>query len=121
MRKKWSVEERRAEIMRILESGKRETMSNFAFQFGVSTRTIGYDIDFLTAYYPIETVRGRGGCVKLMDGWYRTYQNTFSEEEQQTLIEIIPLINKRQATIVKSLLTAHGSKRNQERIDGLII
>ena len=121
MRKKWSVEERRAEIIRILESGKHETMSNFAFQFGVSTRTIGYDIDFLTAYYPIETVRGRGGCVKLMEGWYRTYQNTFSEEEQQTLIEIIPLINKRQATVVKSLLTAHGSRRNQERIDGLIV
>ena len=120
MEKRWSVEERRAEIMRILESGRRETMANFAFHFGVSTRTIGYDIDFLTATHHIETVRGRGGCVKLTEG-YRTYQNTLSQEQQETLIEIIPLISERQAAVIKGLLLAHGSKPNYERIDGLII
>jgi len=118
--KKWSVEERRAEIMRILESGRRDTMSNFAFHFGVSIRTIRYDIDFLTTIYPIETLRGKGGCVKLMDG-YRQYQNVLSEEQQETLIEIIPLISKRQAEVIKGLLVAFGSKPNKERIDGLII
>lgn len=120
MKKKWSVEERRAEIIRILESGRRDTMSNFAFHFGVSIRTIRYDIDFLTTMHPIETVRGKGGCVKLMDG-QRTYKNVLSEEQYETLIEIIPLINKRQAGVVKGILIALGSKRNQEAIDGLII
>lgn len=120
MGKKWSVDERRAEIMRILVSRRRETMSNFAHQFGVSIRTINYDIDALTALHPIETVRGRGGCVKLMDN-YRIYQNILSEEQQEVLFEIIPLISKRQGTVVRDLLIAHGSKLNQERIDGLII
>lgn len=120
MGKKWSVEERRAEIIRVLESGKHETMSNFAFHFDVSTRTIGYDIDFLSAYHPIETVRGKGGCVKLMDG-QRIYKNVLSEEQQETLIEIIPLLNSRQAGVIKGLLVALGSKRNQEVIDGLIV
>ena len=73
-------------------------MSNFAFHFGVSTRTIGYDIDFLTASHPIETMRGKGGCVKLKDG-YRTYQNTLSKEEQEALFETIPLMNKQQAKL----------------------
>jgi predicted DNA-binding transcriptional regulator YafY len=95
-------------------------MSNFAFHFGVSTRTIGYDIDYLTALHPIETVRGKGGCVKLSEG-YRTYQNILSEEQQETLFEIIPLINRRQAAVIKGLLAAHGSKQNQGRVDGLII
>ena len=120
MGKKWSVEERRAEIMRILEGKRRETMSNFACYFGVSTRTIGYDIDFLTTIHPVETVRGKGGCVKLTEG-YRIYQNILSDEQQNVLIEIIPLINKRQATVVKELLHAYGSKPKQKIIDGLII
>jgi predicted DNA-binding transcriptional regulator YafY len=98
--KKWSVYERRLEIMRVLESKRQETMSNFAFRFGVSIRTICYDVEALTASHPIETARGEGGCVKLTEG-YRTYQNIFSEEQQETLIEIIPLINRRQAAVIK--------------------
>ena len=119
VKKLWSVEERRAEIMRILESGGRETMSNFASYFGVSTRTIGYDIDFLSAFHPIETQRGSSGCVKLMAG-SRKYQNILSEEQQQTLIEIFPLLDKRQSIVIFGLLRANGSKRNMERIEGLI-
>ena len=120
MGKKWSVYERRAEIMRVLESNRRETMSNLAHLFGVSIRTIGYDIDFLTILHPIETVRGRGGCVKLQEN-YRKYQNILNETQQEVLIEIIPLISERQAKVIKGLLLAHGSKQNCERIDGLII
>ena len=120
MGKKWSVEERRAEIMRVLESRRKENLSNFVFLFGVSRRTICYDIEILTASHPIETVRGNGGCIKLMEG-YRIYQNTLSDEQQETLIEIIPLISERQAVVIKELMLAHGSKLNYERIDGLII
>jgi predicted DNA-binding transcriptional regulator YafY len=118
--KKWSVEERRAEIMRILESRRHETMTNFAFYFGVSRRTIVHDINSLTAMHPIDTVRGKGGCVKLKDG-YRTQKIAFSNEEQETLIALIPLANKQQATVIKRLLIAHGSKANQERVDGLAV
>jgi len=118
--KTWSVAERRAEIMRILESRRSENVANFVFMFGVSRRTICYDIEILTALHPIETVRGKGGCIRLTDG-YRTYQNILSEEQQETLIDIIPLISDRQATILKGLLHAYGSKKNQQRIDGLII
>lgn len=120
MSKEWTAYERRAEIMRILESRRSEIMSNFAFYFGVSIRTICYDIDFLAAQHPIETVRGEYGCVRLIDG-YREYQNILSQEQQDTLIEIIPLINDRQAKVVKGLLHAFGSKQNKEIIDGLII
>ena len=119
MRKKWSADERRAEIMRILVSRRSENLANFVFMFGVSRRTICYDIEALTATYPIETVRGNGGCIKLMDG-YRIYQNLLSDEQQETLIEIIPTMNRRQAEVIKGLFLALGSKSNYQRIDGLI-
>jgi predicted DNA-binding transcriptional regulator YafY len=118
--KKWRSDERRAEIMRILESRRHETMANLAFQFDVSIRTINYDIEILTASYPIETVRGNGGCVKLKEG-YRLYQHNLSEIQQKTLIDIIPLISRQQAEVIKGLLIAHGSKENAGIIDGLII
>ena len=115
MGKEWSAEARRAEIMRILESKRRETMSNFASYFDVSDRTICYDIERLMAVHQIETVRGKGGCVKLQEG-YREYQNILSEEEQKTLIEIIPSVNKRQSEAIKRLLIRLGSKSNQKHI-----
>jgi len=118
--KKWSVEERRAEIIKILESRRRETMSNFAFRFGVSIRTIGYDIDVLMVSHPIETVRGKGGCVKLTEG-YRIYQNVLSQEQQETLLRIFPLLCKPDAEIIFGLLRAFGSRKNKQRIDGLIL
>lgn len=120
MRKIWGADERRAEIMRVLESRRSETMGNFASQFSVSVRTICYDIEILTALHPIETVRGRGGCVKLPDG-YRMYQRILSEEQQEALFEIFPSANKQQAAVIKGLLVAHGSSHNRERIDGLTI
>ena len=117
--KKWSVYERRSEIMRILDSRRRETMSNFAFRFGVSIRTICYDIDALTASHPIETVRGKGGCVKLMDD-YRAYQNDITDEQQETLLTIFPMLNQQQAKVIRELLRVHGSKRNKARIEAII-
>ena len=36
--------------------------------YKVSRRTIRYDIESLSLTYPIVTVRGRGGCVKILDG-----------------------------------------------------
>ena len=63
--------------------------------------------------HPIETVRGMNCCVKMMDG-YHMFQNIFSEEQQEILIEIIPLINERQAKVIKGLLFAHGSRLNQK-------
>ena len=111
LKKTWSVFERRFEIIRILETKRCEKMANFASHFGISIRTICYDIVFLTAFHPIETVRGKNGCVKLMDG-YHTYQNILSEEEQKTLNEIIPLISEPQAEVIKKLLLKCDSGSN---------
>ena len=36
--------------------------------YKVFRRTIRYDIEYLSLTYPIVTVRGRGGCVKILDG-----------------------------------------------------
>ena len=116
---KLSANERRAEIMRILESSRQEKMINLAFHFNVTRKTICTDIEILMASYPIETVKGRYGCVKLEDG-YAMYRSFLSDEQQETLFEIFPTLNEKQSKMIAGLLRAHGSMRNKERIEGLI-
>ena len=65
--------ERRNAILHALYARRSDKVANLADEFGVSIRTIKYDIEALSCLYPIETVRGRyGGCVKLSDWYYPT-------------------------------------------------
>ena len=74
----------------------------------------------------------------LSDGQYETFQFEFAVvilifakvlilsngkhmHRKETLIKIIPLLDKRQAKVIVGLLRANGFKRNRERIVGLII
>ena len=60
-----SVERRRAAIMKLLILKRRSTLCEIAQEFSVSDRTIYSDLVALTTEYPIETVRGNGGGVRL--------------------------------------------------------
>lgn len=78
--------ERRMEIIKVLCKRRSETMENLAEEFGVTSRTIRNDIDYLSLSYPIETVRGRyGGGVKIIGDFDldRKYLNS----QQKTLLE----------------------------------
>jgi DeoR/GlpR family transcriptional regulator of sugar metabolism len=77
--------ERRMEIIEILYQRRFESMTKLALEFGVTTRTIRNDILELTHSYPIVTIPGRHGGVKVMDGCYRDrkYLNT----EEKDLLE----------------------------------
>ncbi|MFL8711771.1 HTH domain-containing protein [Clostridioides sp. GD02377] len=78
--------ERRMEVIKVLCKRRSETMENLVEEFGVTSRTIRNDIDYLSLSYPIETVRGRyGGGVKIIGDFdlYRKYLN----EQQKTLLE----------------------------------
>lgn len=78
--------ERRMEIIETLCHRRHETMSNLAFEFGVSIRTIRNDIDILSLSYPLETIRGRyGGGVTVTDGFY--LNRKYLKPAQQELLE----------------------------------
>ena len=119
IKSQWRMYERHAEILQILISCKHETMYNLAHRFNVSRRTIWNDIAQLTASYPIETVRGKYGGVKLSND-YGKYQNKLGQEEQDVLFKIAsdPLYERERPTILK-ILQRLGSKSNKDRINNL--
>lgn len=108
-----STSERRNEIMRILHSRRHETMRRLADELGVTDRTIRTDITVLTVDYPLETLRGNGGCVKLAD-WYHPYKNILSGEQRSVLAQMIEKGDEHQAKVLREMLIAYGSPRQRQ-------
>ena len=82
--------ERREAILDRLCKRRQDTIDNLAAEFGVSRRTIRYDIEELSCAYPIESVKGRyGGGVRVADGYYlgRKYLKPTQQELLKRLSE----------------------------------
>ena len=114
MGRQWLQYERRVDIVQTLENCRKETIPNLAAKYGVSERTIAYDIDALTANHLIEPVRGKYGGVRLVQ---KSYQNTLSYREQEFLLKLLPSLNEQDSQEMRALLKAHGSRRNKERLE----
>ena len=111
--------ERRAEIIKILQGRREEKRKNLASQLGVSERTIRYDVQMLMAEYPIETVRGNGGGIRLVEN-YGQYKGAITEDQQNALIAAISLVDVKIAKYFGEILRAHGSFRKRSEIEEAI-
>ena len=73
--------------------------------FGVSLRTIWYDIEQLSLSYPIETVCGRyGGGVKVSD-WYRPARSTLCPEQMALLKKLAPSLQGDDLAVMNSIIS----------------
>ena len=59
--------ERRQKILEVLCLRRHETTGNLAHEFNVSRGTIHRDLIILTCSYPIETIQGGHGGVRVAD------------------------------------------------------
>lgn len=110
-----NANERRAEIMRILTARRVETAPQLARELGVCVNTIRNDILSLTADYPLETRQGNGGCIYLPD-WYHPHRNILSNEQKQTLSQLMESANEQQAKVLRELLLEYGSPKDRQTV-----
>lgn len=104
MAKNMTPSERREAILNVLCKRRQDTIENLANEFGVSVRTIKYDIEELTLAHPIETVRGRyGGGVKVADGYYigRKY---LKPSQQELLKKLSEQLSGNELEVMNSIL-----------------
>ncbi|MCM1008424.1 MAG: hypothetical protein NC485_10945 [Ruminococcus flavefaciens] len=66
----------------------------------MSEKTIRRDIRALMLEYPLESISGNGGGIRLPD-WYYPNKNLFSGEEIIVLEELIPKANEYQSQVLK--------------------
>ena len=72
--------ERRQKILEILCLRRHETTENLAREFNVSRETIRRDITVLTCSYPVETVQGSHGGVRVAD-WFHLDRRVLNSDE----------------------------------------
>ena len=70
----------RRQILEVLCLRRHDTYRNLAHEFNVSTGTIRRDIVVLTCSYPIETVRGNYGGVRVAD-WFHLDRRALNSTE----------------------------------------
>ena len=100
--------ERRQAIWEVLSQRRQETAKNLASEFGVSVRTILYDVEALSLSLPIETVCGRyGGGVKVAD-WHHPRKIILSQEQQAILTQLLDKADEPQRRVLLEMLTAFG-------------
>ena len=80
--------ERRQAILEALCIRRHDTRENLAFEFGVSKRTIEYDVLELSVTYPIYTTQGNGGGIHVVDG-FSLNKPRLSEKEVALLSKIL--------------------------------
>ncbi len=111
------MSERRVKIMEFLELGRSTTMKVLAAMFDVTVRTIRSDIADLTAKYPLKTVRGRNGGVKLADR-YHLRRGTMSHRHQVMLLNHILEVNEPLKKDLTEILSTYGSLAFINQIPG---
>lgn len=62
--------DRRQSILEFLLEVRKTTRSELSDRFDVSKRTIERDIIILSCTYPIVTIQGNNGGIKIADGYY---------------------------------------------------
>lgn len=98
-----TANERRRAILEAVCARRHETRENLAFEFGVSKRTIEYDVVCLSQNYPIYTTKGTGGGIHIMEG-YRLDSKYLTEPEQQLLKRLGTGLTGEEKTILESIL-----------------
>lgn len=85
-------------------------MKVLADTFGVTDRTIRNDILALTSEYPLDTVRGNGGGVRIAE-WYHPHKNILSNEQISVLEQLMSKADDNQKRVLDQMLREYGSNR----------
>lgn len=102
--------ERRQAILEVLCVRRHDTRENLAFEFGVSKRTIEYDVLELSLTYPIYTTQGNGGGIHVVDGFYLD-KPRLNEKEIALLSKILPTLTGEDSKTMSEILKKYGGKK----------
>lgn len=107
-----SPNERRMEILQVLVERKEGTLENLAFEFGVSKRTIQYDIETLSLSHPIYCESGNGGGIRI-DKDYKIGKRKFSSEQEEFLTSLLPRLSNKEQEKMKEILSEFSRRKKR--------
>ncbi len=99
--------ERRQAILETLCRRRHDTRENLAFEFGVSKRTIEYDVLALSSHYPIYTEQGKGGGV-FIEKWFKFGMVYMTSEQVELLKRLNEGLSEKDQKIMQSILNTYA-------------
>ena len=107
-----SPNERRMEILQVLIERKEGTLENLAFEFGVSKRTIQYDIETLSLSHPIYCESGNGGGIRIEKD-YKIGKRKFSQEQEEFLKSLLPRLSASEQEKMNEILSEFSRRKKK--------
>ena len=101
---------RRQLLLEVLCIRRYDTIDNLAAEFGVSRRTVRYDLECLSCFAPIYTYKGKYGGVKVADGYYCS--RTYLTDEQKTALVNVINGDTPNIPVLESILTKFSTPSN---------
>ena len=105
--------ERRLEILEYVSDKRQLTYQEIADEFRISYRTVRRDVEILSCSYPIETVQGNGGGIRVADGWYLS-RRYLHDDQEALLRELLPGLQPEQRETMERILTAFAKPQMKE-------
>ena len=81
------------------------TISYLSSRYGVSPRTIRYDVEVLSRTYPIETRPGKNGGVKVAD-WFQPRSTMLQPDQMDLLLKLYRRLEGEEAALMSSIIMA---------------
>jgi len=101
----FDASERRLAIWHTLCARRQVTISYLSARYGVSPRTIRYDVEVLSRTYPIETRPGKNGGVKVAD-WFQPGPDMLQPEQMDLLLKLYRDLEGDDAQTMSSIIKA---------------
>ena len=100
-------------ILEYLSDFRQATYRELADRFGVTKNTIVTDIEELTCSAPLYTVSGKGGGIRVADGWYIGRRYLHSDQEA-LLRELLPGLQPEDQKTMQRILDAFAKPKVKE-------
>lgn len=101
---KLSTFERRIEILFLIISSEKVTLSELSKRYSVHKNTVYNDITFLCRYAPIRTKSGVNGGIFLMEDYHNRVFRYLSYDEERVLTEIMNTLDQPEKNIVSNII-----------------
>ena len=98
-----STTERRQLVLEYLLNHRCTTLNALCMEFQVSMSTLRRDILILSCSYPITTMQGGGGGIKIADG-YRLGMKYFTAEQTDLLKKLSETLSGHELLTMQSIL-----------------
>lgn len=102
--------ERRQAILEVLCMRRHETRENLANEFGVSKRTIEYDVLELSLSYPVFTTQGNGGGIHVVDG-FRLDRPRMNEKQTALLQKVLLTLSGENKETMQNIINIYGGRK----------